>query len=199
MVNQLEDHVHQLLLNIIRENPLIEIREIERRFCAGGALQCNNFVELGLGSLEYILIGTPFIYKDEIGCYFACGGVNADFDENDDDDDGDDDDGDDDDGDDDDGDDDDGDDDDDELDNASDSSDAWSLDEDDEWSDNDSGIEINIFLQSTFYFMLHFFDKFTEAPKIRNLLFRGAGYQSFLFHGTLAGILLDYPHGFQVR
>ncbi|KAL1489010.1 hypothetical protein ABEB36_013955 [Hypothenemus hampei] len=127
MVNQLEDHVHQLLLNIIRENPLIEIREIERRFCAGGALQCNNFVELGLGSLEYILIGTPFIYKDEIGCYFACGGVNADFDENEDDDDGDDD---------------DGNDDDDELDNASDSSDAWSLDEDDEWSDNDSGIEV---------------------------------------------------------
>ncbi|KAL1488683.1 hypothetical protein ABEB36_014482 [Hypothenemus hampei] len=121
-VNQLEDHVHQLLLNIIRENPLIEIREIERRFCAGGALQCNNFVELGLGSLEYILIRTPFIYKDEIGCYFACGGVNADFDENDDDND--------------------------ELDNASDSSDAsdvtdaWSLDEDDEWSDNDSGIEV---------------------------------------------------------
>ncbi|KAL1493869.1 hypothetical protein ABEB36_009553 [Hypothenemus hampei] len=118
MVNQLEDHVHQLLLNIIRENPLIEIREIERRFCAGGALQCNNFVELGLGSLEYILIRTPFIYK--VRCYFACGGVNADFDENDDDDD----------------------DDDDELDNASDSSDAWSLDEDDEWSDNDSGIEV---------------------------------------------------------
>ncbi|KAL1489615.1 hypothetical protein ABEB36_013563 [Hypothenemus hampei] len=69
-VQEFERYVQLVLLNIIRENPLIKINDIEEKFYILTKDLLHNFQDMGLGTIEYVLLRTPYVYKDEHGQYY---------------------------------------------------------------------------------------------------------------------------------
>ncbi|KAL1487574.1 hypothetical protein ABEB36_015053 [Hypothenemus hampei] len=82
-ISEFEKYISSLLRNIIRVSPLLTLNEVHTEFIDLMEGLYNEFEDLGLGPLDYVLFRTPCVYFNENGQYFLVGDIEDDDDDDD--------------------------------------------------------------------------------------------------------------------
>ncbi|KAL1489089.1 hypothetical protein ABEB36_014034 [Hypothenemus hampei] len=69
-----EENVQVIFISILKKYPFIKKNVLETKFIEnfGGVGPYYTFCNLGFGSIEYVLLRTPFVYEDEREQYYIC-------------------------------------------------------------------------------------------------------------------------------